>query len=80
MRTTLDINDTLMREAKRMAAKTGQTLTGIVEDALRERLAREKAGGQSSFKLRWPTVRGRLRPGVDVTDRDSLYERMEGRS
>ena len=80
MRTTLDINDGLMREAKKIAAQTGQTLTRVIEDALRERLAREKAGASHAFKLRWVTVRGRIQPGVDPTDRDSLYERMEGRS
>jgi hypothetical protein len=80
MRTTLDINDGLMREAKTLAAKTGRTLISIVEEALRERLAMEKAGVRSPFKLRWLTVRGRVQPGVDVADRDSLYERMESRS
>ena len=80
MRTTLDINDSLMREAKKMAARTGQTLTSIIEKALRERLTRETTAKGAPFKLKWVTVRGRLVPGVDLKDRDSLYERMEGRS
>ena len=76
----MDINDALMREAKRIAARTGRTLTSIVEDALRERLAHERAGAQAPFKLQWPTVKGKVHAGVDITDRDSLYERMDGRS
>lgn len=80
MRTTLHIDDKPMRRAKRHAADTGQTLTGLIERALRETLARHRAARGRPFKLKWVTARGRLRPGVDLTDRDSLYEPMEGRS
>jgi hypothetical protein len=32
------------------------------------------------YALQWKTHAGRTLPGVDVTDRDRLDERMEGRS
>lgn len=80
MRTTLNIDDRLMREAKKLAVGTGQTLTGIVEEALRERLARAKAGTQRGVKLAWVVVGGVTRAGVDLSDRDSVFEHMEGRS
>lgn len=80
MRTTLDIDDKLMRGVKRRAAETGQTITRVIENALREAFTRQKASRGRPYKLRWVTARGRLRPGVDLTDRDSLYERMDGRS
>lgn len=80
MRTTLDLDDKLMRELKKHAADTGQTLTRIVESALRDSVARRKQKTATAFKLRWITVKGRLQPGVDVSDRTSLYDRMEGRS
>jgi hypothetical protein len=80
MRTTLDIDDRLMRLVKKQAVESGQTITGVIENALREALVRQKEVRSKPFKLRWRTVRGRLRPGVDLTDRDVLYERMEGRS
>ncbi len=80
MRTTLNIADDLMRSVKRLAAESGQTVTRVIESALRESLTRRKASRGRPFRLRWVTARGRLRPGVDLTDRDSLYERMEGRS
>ncbi len=79
-RTTLNIADKLMRGVKRQAAESGQTVTRVIENALRESLARQKVSRGRPFRLRWITARGRLRPGVDLTDRDSLYERMEGRS
>jgi hypothetical protein len=33
----------------------------------------------SRFRLKWKTVRGNPLPGVDISDRDALYERMESR-
>jgi len=78
MRTTLDIDDHVLREAKQLAAKEGKTLTRVVEEALRERLAQPRVP-ERRFRLRLPTKKGRLIPGVNLADRDALYERMEGR-
>jgi len=78
MRTTLDVEDRLLRDAKRRAAEDGRTLTAVVEAALRQYLA-PAPRPRSRFHLRLLTKKGRLLPGVDLTDRDSLYERMEGR-
>lgn len=78
MRTTLDLDDDLMRTVKRRAAETGRTLTALIESALRELLRRE-AEAPGPYTLEWPVVEGRALPGVDVTDRDALLERMEGR-
>jgi hypothetical protein len=74
MRTILNIDDKLMREVERHAAETGQTVTRVIESVLREAFACQKVSGARPFKLRWVTVRGRLQPGVDLTDRDSLYK------
>ncbi len=78
MRTTLDIDDHLYQAAKVKAAKEGKTLTRVVEEALREHVAPK--GPSKPFKLRWVTERGQLLPGVNIDDRDSLYEIMEGRA
>lgn len=77
MRTTIDINDELLREAKKKAARDGTTLRDVVEAALRAHL-----GGRSPnkrYKLQWRTERGRLRPNVRLDDRDALFDLMEGR-
>ena len=39
MKTTLNLNDQVLRQAKGRAARDGITLTRFVEDALRARLA-----------------------------------------
>ena len=78
MRTTLDIEDHVLRKAKQLAAKEGKTLTRVIEEALRDRVARPRRSARS-FKLRLLTKKGRLIAGVNLADRDALYERMEGR-
>lgn len=79
MRTTLDLNDDLTRRAKEKAAREGRTLTSLVEDGLRLVLG-QGGGGRSGYEFRFRTVRGERPPSVDVSDRDRLYEAMEGRS
>jgi hypothetical protein len=79
MRTTLDIDDNVLRLAKKAAAEEGKTLTRIIEEALRERLALRPKGAKR-FKLKLLTKKGRLIPGTNLADRAALYERMEGRS
>jgi hypothetical protein len=79
MRTTLNLDDDLMRAVKQRAAEIGSTMTEIFEQALREHLRRETERVQP-FDFRWVTVKGRSLPGVDISDRDALYEQMEDRS
>jgi hypothetical protein len=78
MRTTLDLDSGLLRAAKRRAGETGRTLTSILEEALRRYLQPSRKG-RGRFRYVPLTKRGRVVPGVDLSDRDSLYERMEGR-
>ena len=78
-RTTLNLDDNLIRAAKRRAAETGQTLSAMIEAALREILEQEKKP-KHSYRLRWLTVKGGAKPGVDLADRDELTDGMEGRS
>ena len=77
MRTTVRLDDQLLREAKAVAAATGRTLTELVEDALRESLARRQVvAGRKPVVLR--TFKGKgLRPGVDLDDSAALLELMD---
>lgn len=77
MRTTVRLDDQLLREAKKTAAETGRTLTAVIEDALRQALAarppREKG---SRFKL--PVLDlGDTMPGVDFDNSAALLDLME---
>ena len=78
MRTTIRLNDQLLTEAKQLAAQTGRTLTAVIEDALREVLARRK---QTPKTERVELIRlnlGELRPGVNLDDNAALRDLMDG--
>ena len=75
MRTTLDINDDLVRQAKERAAHEGRSLTSLIEDALRAFLTPQVR--RSRFRLDLPVVAGKRSPSVDVSDRDALYDLLQ---
>ena len=77
MRTTIRIDDYLLAEAKNLAVETNQSLTSLIEDALRELLARrQRRESVAPFKL--TTYKGYgLQPGIDLDDFASLLETME---
>ncbi|MBI5480773.1 MAG: type II toxin-antitoxin system VapB family antitoxin [Deltaproteobacteria bacterium] len=78
MRTTIDINDELFRRLKRRAADERTTVRAVVEGALRA-LLEPRARARQTYALTWRTERGRLQPGVDLDDRNTLIDLMEGR-
>ena len=67
MRTTVRLDDHLLGDAKRRAAQRGVTLTRVIEDALRESLAREEFPPGDQSELPW-LGDGELLPGVDLAD------------
>jgi hypothetical protein len=77
MRTTIRLDEQLLREAKRLALDTGRTLTAVIEDALRESLARRRtAAPRERIRLR-THAGGGLQPGVDLDDSAALRELMD---
>ena len=79
MRTTIRLDDDLLRAAKRRAVETDRTLTAVIEDALRAALAvrAERTGERPGL----PTFEGGgLQRGVDLDDTASLLDLMEGSS
>jgi Arc/MetJ family transcription regulator len=77
MRTTIKIDDRLLAEVKAQAARSRRTLNEVVEDALRESLARHDRSVREAI-VELPTFSGRLQPGVDLDDTSSLLDLMEG--
>ena len=79
MRTTIRLDDELLAEAKSVAARTGRTLTKVIEDALRQSLAQRP--GDAGGAVRLATFGGRgVRPGVDLDDSAGLLDVMESRA
>jgi len=77
-KTTLNLDDGLLREAKKRAAQEGTTLTQVVEDALRAALTATPP--ERPYEFRFTIVDGGGPPLADVADRDALYDLMEGRA
>ena len=77
MRTTVRLDDRLLAEAKKHAVDTGRTLTAVLEDALRESLARRRALIERK-PVRLKTVKGDgVRPSVDLDDTAGLLDLMD---
>ncbi|MBM4182943.1 MAG: ribbon-helix-helix protein, CopG family [Gemmatimonadetes bacterium] len=75
MKTTLVIEDSVMLRLKEESARTGKTMSELVEVALR-RLLQEPGTAPPPAPLPSFDSGGAL---VDVADREALYGAMEGR-
>ncbi len=75
MKTTLVIDDTIMKKLKREAVARGRTMSELVETALRMML-----GDKQPFPdvPELPVFDGG-RASVDIANRDALYDVMESR-
>jgi Ribbon-helix-helix protein, copG family len=76
MRTTVSISDELLAAAKRRAQQRGQSLSSVIEDALRRELAID------TDEVPRPAVpvfnRGTgPRPGIDLTSNRALHEALD---
>lgn len=74
MRTTLNIEDSLLRKLKEKAAREGQTLQRVANDVLRQGLARTQKTG--TYRLELDGWEAEQQPGVDILDRDKLWDIM----
>lgn len=79
MKTTVDISEALLKEAKKMAAKQGTTVRSLIEEGLRQVLGKYKE--PRPFLLRKVTFKGNgLQPGVEGHSWDRIRELVyEGR-
>lgn len=76
MRTTVSIDDDILRVAKRRAADEGRTLGDLISESLRERLARRPATGRMRYSVVTAGEGGPL-PGVDITSNASVRDLMD---
>lgn len=78
MRTTLNLDDDLVRAAKREAVRSGRSLTAVIEDALRQMLAPRSSPGRGPDPFRITPFDGHgLQAGVDLDDGAALLDLME---
>ena len=76
-RTTIRIDDDLLRRMKEKAARERRTLQELANQLLRQALAfRDKP---TDYQLRIEGWKADLQPGVDILDRRTLFDVMDGR-
>jgi hypothetical protein len=77
MRTTINVDEQLLVQAKAQAATLGITLAQLIADALRASLMRREHVEQRG-RVRLITMQGTgTRPGIDLDHSHSLLEIME---
>lgn len=82
MKTTLDINDALLANAKALAAQQRSSLTRLIEEGLQLRL-RAGVTSRSANKKRAPVIpiyrgKGGLVAGLDPLSNRALLEAVDG--
>ena len=76
MRTTIRINDELLKKAKKRAVDEGTTLTALVEDGLTLILAKPKTTRRKKVILPLSKSTGGVLPGIDLNNTSDLEEVM----
>ena len=81
MRTTVRLDEGLLREAKAEASRRGETVTALIEHGLRLVLAGGRARGRRArITLPVSRAKGGTHPGVDLDDSSAVMDRLDGRS
>jgi len=81
MKTTVEIPDTLLKEAKKLASTKGTTVRALIEEGLRRVIDERKRAGD--FRLRKATFKGKgIQPHLGGSSweriRDLAYEGRGG--
>ncbi len=77
MRTTIRLDDNLLKQAKKRAAEQGRTLTSLVEEGLALILTHSKEGLRRRVELPVSKASGGVLPGVDLNHSSNLEEVMD---
>jgi hypothetical protein len=76
MKTTVDIPDELLIQAKKRAAETRTPLRTLIARGLRRELAAAGGGARTAggrVQIRWVTAAGGLPAALDVANREALH-------
>ena len=76
MKTTLELPDELLIEAKKLAVEQRRPLRAIVEDGLRMVLRKPETRVHKK-QVRLITVKGGLPPDLDLSSREAMYEWLD---
>jgi hypothetical protein len=71
MRTTLDIDDPILREVKALGEREGRSIGAVVSELLAEALARRRSS-RAHPPFRW--ISREMNPSVDISDKEAIRD------
>jgi len=74
MRTTLDIDDPILREIKALHEKEGRSMGALVSELLAEALAR-RGSSRARSSFRW--IARDMKSLIDVADKEAVYALLD---
>jgi hypothetical protein len=74
MRTTLDIDDPILREVKAIHEKEGRSMGAVVSALLADALARRRTA-RARPAFRW--VSHPMKAQIDLADKDAMYSALD---
>jgi hypothetical protein len=78
MRTTVNIDDPILKELKRLQKREGKPLGRLISDLLAFAMRHRRGRGTGSPEFRWePHPMGAR---VNLDDRDAIFKAMEGKT
>jgi hypothetical protein len=77
MRTTIDIDDLVLKDLKRLQRREGQSLSRLVSDLLAQALAASRQRAAQPTLFAWTSRPMGAR--VDLADRDTVLDILAGR-
>jgi hypothetical protein len=75
MRTTIDIDDPILADLKRLQKREGKSLGRLVSDLLAQALATSKPAAAKKRPFQWHS--SPAEPLVDLADREAVYDAVD---
>ncbi len=78
MRTTVDIDDPILKDLKKIQQSEGKSLGRLISDLLAHAISARKSSKTSATAARW--ISKNMDARVDLSDREAIYAAMEQES
>jgi hypothetical protein len=75
MRTTVDIDDSVLKDLKKIQQKEGKSLGRLISDLLAQALGERKSAKAPTRPAKW--ISKSMGARIDLADHDALYAAME---
>ena len=75
MRTTIDIDDPILKEVKRLQQREGKSLGRLVSDLLAQALANSRKAPPGAPQFRW--IAKPMRARIDLDDKHAVLDAMD---